>query len=504
MVKVHFLKYCLIATVLLIRLLLFIPAMSQTPVYLTFTTHNEDAEPYSNFTYYKAKRNFIVQLADSIVAKGAKWNFQSDWRFLLAVKNFDTGIVVSNTNGKNIIKWLIEDRGIDCDPHSHESNAYNYADVAYLHSQLGITPSKIVGGLLYDTIINSNNWEDLEDGMYGRYYTSYFWQPDILWGGGTPNHVNDPQNFGVWKPQSMANYYTHDSSKHLTLIGNGCNNKIYDTSLVTTSVQRIRNLVDAITYKAFPDSGFYTATVHTQIGSLNASQILKVVQFIDSVKSMVNEGKIIWKNLDDIYTIWNNQYNKKPFRTACSDLPSSYSFINIKVIQEGFYDQTVNRLSQKDNLTVYLRNTDPPFAAVDSAVAITDSLTFSGSFVFFRANTGTYFIDLIHRNCIETYSKAGGLAFTKGSVMNYDFSSSSSQAFGSNVKLKGSKYCLFSGECNYDGIIDLGDLILINNDAGAFINGYVRTDTDGNNSVDLNDLLIAYNNSLIFAQTVLP
>ena len=149
-------------------------AYLQTPVYLTFTTHNEDAEPYNNFNYYRTRRNFIVQLADSIVAKGAKWNFQSDWRFLLAVKNFDTGSVVLNTNGKNIIKWLIEDRGIDCDPHSHESSLYNYADVAYLHSQLGITPSKVVGGFLYDTVINGNNWENLEDGMYGRYYTNYF------------------------------------------------------------------------------------------------------------------------------------------------------------------------------------------------------------------------------------------------------------------------------------------------------------------------------------------
>ena len=479
-------------------------AYSQTPVYLTFTTHNEDAEPYNNFNYYRTRRNFIVQLADSIVAKGAKWNFQSDWRFLLAVKNFDTGSVVLNTNGKNIIKWLIEDRGIDCDPHSHESSLYNYADVAYLHSQLGITPSNVVGGFLYDTVINGNNWENLENGLYGRYYTSYFWQPDILWGGGTPNHVNDPQNFGVWKPQSMANYYTHDTSKHLTLIGNGCNNKIYDTSVVTTSVQRIRNLVNAITYNAFPDSGFYTATVHTQIGSLNASQILKVVQFIDSVKSMVTAGEVIWKNLDDIFEIWNTEYGKKPFRTSCSALPSVYSTLNIKLIQEGFYDPALNRLAQSDNVKVYLRNNTSPFAIIDSANAVIDSLTFTGSFVFFRAASGIYYFDIVHRNCIETYSKSGGQTFIPGTVMNYDFTSSGLQAYGSNMILKGSRYCLYSGECNRDGIIDLSDLLLINNDAGIFKSGYVITDTDGNRTVDLNDLLIAYNNSAYFVQAIMP
>ncbi|MBK8552642.1 MAG: hypothetical protein IPL53_16855 [Ignavibacteria bacterium] len=477
---------------------------SQTPVYLTFTTHNEDAEPYNNFIYYRTRRNFVVQLADSIQAKGAKWNFQSDWRFLQAVKNFDTGSVTSNTNGKNLIKWLIEDKGIDCDPHSHESNGYNYADVAYLHSQLGITPSKVVGGFLYDTVVNGNNWENLEDGMYGRIYTSYFWQPDILWGGGTQGHVNDPQNFGVWKPQSMENYYIHDSTKHLTLIGNGCNNKIYDTTLVTTVVQRIRNVVNAVTYNAFPDSGVYTATVHTQIGQLNASQINKVCQFIDSVKSFVNEGKVIWKNLDEIYDIWNTAYGKKPFRTTCAQLPAVYSHFNIRVIPEGFYNESGNHLNQNDTVRACLRNTAAPFEIIDSAEAVIDSISFNGNFVFFRSASGIYYLDVKHRNSIETYSKAGGEAFTAGSAMNYDFTSSQSQAYGNNLKLKGSRYCIYSGDCYSDGIIDLSDLIMTSNDASSFINGYVLTDIDGDNNVSLSDLVIAYNNSVNFAGIILP
>ncbi len=482
------------------------PAISQTqtPVYLTFTTHNEDAEPYNNFFYYRTRRNFVVQLADSVQAKGVKWNFQSDWKFLQAVKNFDTGSVVLNTNGKNLIKWLIEDKGIDCDPHSHEANGYNYADVAYLHSQLGITPSKVVGGFLYDTVVNGNNWENLEDGLYGRIYTSYFWQPDILWGGGTQGHVNDPQNYGVWKPQSMQNYYVHDSTKHLTLIGNGCNNKIYDTTLVTTVVQRIRNVVNAITYSAFPDSGIYTATVHTQIGQLNASQVSKVCQFIDSVKTFVQQGKVIWKNLDEIYDIWNTSYGKKPFRTSCSQIPAQYSHFNIKVIPEGFFNETGNYLNQKDIMIVYLRNVSAPFAIVDSAEAVIDSLTFNGNFVFFSSGSGTYYLDIKHRNCLETFSKSGGEIFTAGATMNYDFTSSQSQAYGNNLKLKGSRYCLYSGDCNKDGIIDLSDLILIGNDASAFVNGYTVTDIDGDNSVTLNDLIIAYNNSVNFTAVISP
>lgn len=477
---------------------------SITPVYLTFTTHNEDAEPYNNFSYYIVRRNYIKQLADSIADKNIKWNFQSDWKFLLAVKNFDTGSVILNTNGKNIIRWLIEDRGVVCDPHSHEANGYNYADVAYLHQQLGITPTKTVGGFLYNQIIGGNNWENLEAGIYGRMYTSYFWKPDILWGGGTPGHVNDPQNYGAWKPQSMANFYVHDSTKHLTLIGNGCNNKIYDTTLVTTVVRRIRNVMDAIQYGAFPDTGIYTATIHTQIGDLNASQINKVMQFIDSMQTFVAQGKVIWKNIAEIYEIWNEDYGKKPFWIGCSQLPDLYSYLNVKVIPEGFYQTPFVNLNMNDTVKILLRNIYSPYAITDSASTMLDSSSYTASLVFFRANTGQYYIVVNHRNSIETWSKPGGISFSEGSTMNFDFTSASSQAYGSNQVFKGSKFCIYSGDINKDNFVDISDISAVFNDAELFTTGYVNTDVTGDMNVDISDLLIAFNNSSNFVGAVKP
>ncbi|MDQ3019490.1 MAG: hypothetical protein M3R36_02815 [Bacteroidota bacterium] len=468
------------------------------------TTHNEDAEPYNNYNYYRIRRNFVVQLADSIAAREVKWNFQSDWKFLQAVKNFDTGNVVLNTNGKNLIKWLIEDKGIDCDPHSHESNGYNYADVAYLHSQLGITPSKIAGGFLYDTIVGGNNWENLEAGIFGRMYAAYFWKPDILWGGGTQNHLNDPQNYGAWKPQSMANFYFHDTSKHLTLIGNGCNNKIFDTTQVTTVVQRIRNVVNAISYGVWPDSGFYTATVHTQIGSLNISQINKVMQFIDSIKTFVIQGKVIWKNIDEIYDTWNTSYGKNPFWMGCSLIPAVYTYYNISVIPEGFYNQPENKLNMKDNVVVYLRSINSPYAIVDSSKAKIDSLSFIGNFAFAYAASGTYYLAVRHRNSIETWSKAGGEIFTYGSSMNYNFTSSQSQAFSNNTVLKGSRYCIYSGDVNQDGTIDVSDIGLIDNDVFNVTTGYTSADLNGDKIVDINDMSIADNNAYNFIGKIIP
>ncbi len=302
-------------------------SQSHPPVYLTLVSHNEDNVQWLTYNYYIQRRNYLVQIANIVQSKGAIWDFQSDWRFLQAVMRFDTGSVVANTNGKNLLRWFAEDKGVICDPHSHE-NGYNYADVAYLHEQLGITPTKVVGGFLYDTVISGNNWENLQNGIYGRMYPSYFWRPDILWGGGTPNHVSDPNPLGAWKPQSMANYYVHDSTKHLVLLGHGCENHIRDTSNIAYNTSITRNIVNRITSGSLPDSGFYPSYAIFNNGDLTPTRIVKITAFIDSVAGMVAQGRVVWKSLPDICTIWNTTYNKKPYWVLCQNIPTSVKQFN--------------------------------------------------------------------------------------------------------------------------------------------------------------------------------
>lgn len=464
------------------------------PVYLTFVTHNEKNENYTNFSYYILRRNIIVQLADCVVLKNVKWDFQSDWKFLVAVKQFDTGSVVLNTNGKNLLKWLVEDKGISCDPHAHESQ-YNYADVAYLHTQLGILPAKITGEFIYNQIIGGNNWENLETGIYGRVHTTYFWKPDILWGGGTPNHVNDPMNYGAWKPQSMSNFYIHDSTKHLTLIGNGCSNKIFDTTTVTSALDNIRKVISALEYNLIPDTGFYTSTVFMSVGQLNTSQLNKMKQFIDSMSVYVSQGKVQWKSINELYGYWNTVYGKKPFRLQCAELPSDYSILNIKLIPEGYLNTISNTLNLKDTVTAILRTVNSPYSPVDSSRALIDTVNFSGSFVYFIAPSGNYYIQLKHRNFLETWSKTGGINFLQNSSMNYDFTSSQSQAYGNNMIHKGLHYCIYSGDILKDRVIDGSDMILIDNDSYNSATGYIASDLNGDFVTDGTDMQIIDNNS---------
>ncbi len=177
---------------------------------------------------------------------------------------------------------------------------------------------------------------------------------------------------------------------------------------------------------------------------------------------------------------------------------------NITAILEGEFNLASGKLNMRDTITAFLRNIQAPYAIVDSANAVVDSLIFTAGFRFYNAPAGSYYIVLKHRNGIETWSKSGGEVFTRGTALSYDFSSAQSQAYGNNLKLKGTKYCIFSGDVNHDEIIDLADLILIYNDASSFAAGYLITDLTGDKLADLSDMTIAYNNSVNFIQLMRP
>jgi len=179
--------------------------------------------------------------------------------------------------------------------------------------------------------------------------------------------------------------------------------------------------------------------------------------------------------------------------------------LNMTMFIEGFYNSSTD-LQVRDTIKVYLRNTVTPFAKIDSAKAVV-SANGSASLLFGNAPTGQYYIVTTHRNSLETWSKSGGESLVRGSAVNYNFSTASSQAYGSNMKqvdTSPARFADFSGDVNQDGFINLADVIGIYNDAGNFVTGYKVTDTNGDNITDLSDILIANNNSVGFVTVVKP
>ncbi|MBK8550206.1 MAG: hypothetical protein IPL53_03775 [Ignavibacteria bacterium] len=175
----------------------------------------------------------------------------------------------------------------------------------------------------------------------------------------------------------------------------------------------------------------------------------------------------------------------------------------IKLIMEGFYNVSTTRLNMRDTARVYLRNSSSPYAIVDSAKSIIDSVTYTGSFLFSNAGTGTYYLQTKHRNSLETWSKTPQ-SYTLGTGLNYDFTDNITKAFGNNMIQKSSKFCLYSGDVTQNGFIDLTDVISVNNNSRDFVTGYVSTDVNGNSVVDLTDVLITYNNSNNFVVSKTP
>jgi hypothetical protein len=172
------------------------------------------------------------------------------------------------------------------------------------------------------------------------------------------------------------------------------------------------------------------------------------------------------------------------------------TYLNLTSVNEGYYNTVTNSLNMKDTLYLYLRNTNSPYSLIDSAKGTIDSLSFTGNFSFKNTPSGNYFIQVKHRNSIETWSKAGGESFTFGSTTNYDFTTASSKAFGNNLKLINGKYCTYSGDIDQDGSIDAADLSMADNDGINNLSGYVKSDVTGDGFVDGSDVSVIDNNTL--------
>ncbi len=84
------------------------------------------------------------------------------------------------------------------------------------------------------------------------------------------------------------------------------------------------------------------------------------------------------------------------------------------------------------------------------------------------------------------------------STLNYDFTTAATQAYGSNMNLVGSVWCIISGDVNQDGVVDALDRSTCWNDRN--LGGYYATDLNGDGVVDALDRSICWNNRNLTVQ----
>ena len=161
-----------------------------------------------------------------------------------------------------------------------------------------------------------------------------------------------------------------------------------------------------------------------------------------------------------------------------------------------------------DWILVELRSTTTNYAIVARRAAflkkdgVIVDLDGSSSLKFNNINDGNYYIVIKYINTIETWSKNGGVLFTNTTV-SYDFTSAQSQAYGNNLVQVESKWCIYRGDVNQDGIVDEDDCLNIDNDNYNFTY-HVVNDLNGDGMVDLSDLIIADCNNHNHIARIIP
>ena len=245
------------------------------------------------------------------------------------------------------------------------------------------------------------------------------------------------------------------------------------------------------------------ATYQTRVAPRDANSKSVSVAFADPVVGnlhlaggSIGDLNLIGRPVSGITTDIDNFKRSITYPYIGADESTPFNALYLTVNLEACSPHT-------DTITVIVRNATSPFAVVDSSRIVLDA-SGNASLSFENVVNGVnYYLVVRHRNSIETWSKAGGEVFT-GGTLTYDFTTAASQAFGNNMVNVGGEWSIFTGDVNQDGIVDGGDLSLIDNDAFNFVTGYVPTDLNCDSIVDGTDAAYADNNAFDFVQVQRP
>lgn len=178
---------------------------------------------------------------------------------------------------------------------------------------------------------------------------------------------------------------------------------------------------------------------------------------------------------------------------------NSFLLTSFSALIEGFYNGT-SMIS--DTITVELRNSFAPYSLVNQTKIFLNS-NGQGSGTFSNLNNGVpYYLVVKHRNAVETWSTSPQ-SFSVN-TLNYDFTTGSNKAYGNNLKLIGSKWCVFGGDVNNDGLVETADLNIVFTDNVNGVNGYVDSDLNGDMFTEIEDLNIVFTNNVLGVTRKVP
>ncbi len=202
----------------------------------------------------------------------------------------------------------------------------------------------------------------------------------------------------------------------------------------------------------------------------------------------------------------NNILNGTPDESG-DGVNSALGTLDLTYLINGFYGG--GAMSGK-MITVNLRLFTSPSTSISSYIVTLDN-NGHGLALFPGLTYSTiteYYIQITHRNTIETWSSdllANRIKFPSAATVFYDFTGSSSMAYGNNMEKIGTKWCAYGGNLDpapIDCIVDSEDIFEVYNH--QLTAGDVIFDLDGDDYVDVSDLIIVWNDSQFPAEIISP
>ena len=303
-------------------------AIAQVPAYIYFASHNEmnDASyhglNYDNAVQFATMRQHVRAVCDTIIAHDARYVMQVESNFILACLAHDAAA----TTASDILQWADATPQIDVEPHNHfndnagagiQYNPYNYADLAYLLDSCGLPPPRrLMGGFIWRDFSNppvSEDWTVWQTPQNGNTYAQYAWQPDFLWGGGSPGHQDDYNAFGIWQPTAptTTQFGQHNPEQELVVIGGGCGEDfvLWDTTNATLLANRVISLLSHINSRTWAEDTFFTFKIMMNFRSMPALGYTdSLSKLLYLLKPYQQNGILQYKTVNELYAIWQEQH----------------------------------------------------------------------------------------------------------------------------------------------------------------------------------------------------
>ncbi|MFN8155663.1 MAG: hypothetical protein U0Y08_15315, partial [Bacteroidia bacterium] len=238
------------------------------------------------------------------------------------------------------------------------------------------------------------------------------------------------------------------------------------------------------------------------------------IDWYDLIPNYINSGSTLGGLGAGFYQVLIQDVNACQYIDTVEVTVNTNMTLNLTLLIEGMYDGVGGLVpallnggvgtssTECDTIHVELRDQTSPTTVLGSGTVVLGTNGQASLSMPSGVIGATGYIAVFHRNAVETWSDL----VTFSATTNYNFTTAASQAYGSNQKeVTPGVWAFYSGDLSpQDGLIDVTDQGLIDNDIFNFVSGYVVTDITGDNLVDVTDQGIVDNNIFNFIGSMHP